>query len=131
MCSWCVWNYAVKVSFVGYGDSYRNFAVTEDTRRMHLDSIRLKTDALLLQEAIVEAQMAQVQVSEDTVIFNAETFRVAEGSMLEELIRKLPGYEVADDGTVTYNGDGKSSYTAERTCTCGDKQTAVAENTEE
>ncbi len=115
-------NYAVKVSFVGYGDTYRNFAVTEDTRRVQLDSIRLKTDALLLQEAIVEAQLAQVQISDDTVIFNAETFRVPEGSMLEELIRKLPGYEVANDGTVTYNGktvskilvDGKEFFSEDK-----------------
>ena len=115
-------NYAVKVSFIGYGDTYRNFAVTEDTRRIQLDSIRLKTDALLLQEAIVEAQLAQVQISDDTVIFNAETFRVPEGSMLEELIRKLPGYEVANDGTVTYNGktvskilvDGKEFFSEDK-----------------
>ena len=115
-------NYAVKVSFVGYGDTYRNFGVTEDTRRVKLDSIYLKTDALLLKEAVIEAQMAQVQVSEDTVIFNAETFRVAEGSMLEELIRKLPGYEVADDGSVTYNGkavskilvDGKEFFSEDK-----------------
>ena len=115
-------NYAVKVSFVGYGDEFRNFMVTEDTRRVRLDSIRLKTDALLLKEAVIEAQMAQVQVSEDTVIFNAETFRVAEGSMLEELIRKLPGYEVESDGTVKYNGktvskilvDGKEFFSEDK-----------------
>ena len=115
-------NYTVKVSFVGYGDEYRNFTVVEGTRRIRLDSIRLKTDALLLKEAVIEAQMAQVQVSEDTVIFNAETFRVAEGSMLEELIRKLPGYEVAEDGTVTYNGktvskilvDGKEFFSEDK-----------------
>ena len=118
-------NYAVKVSFVGYADSYRNFAVTGDTRRVQLDSIRLKTDALLLQEAVVEAQMAQVQVSEDTIIFNAEAFRVAEGSMLEELIRKLPGYEVESDGTVKYNGktvskilvDGKEFFSDDKSIT--------------
>ena len=115
-------NYAVKVSFVGYGDEFRNFMVTEDTRRVRLDSIRLKTDTLLLKEAVIEAQMAQVQVSEDTVIFNAETFRVAEGSMLEELIRKLPGYEVESDGTVKYNGktvskilvDGKEFFSEDK-----------------
>ena len=118
-------NYAVKVSFVGYADSYRNFAVTGNTRRVQLDSIRLKTDALLLQEAVVEAQMAQVQVSEDTIIFNAEAFRVAEGSMLEELIRKLPGYEVESDGTVKYNGktvskilvDGKEFFSDDKSIT--------------
>ena len=115
-------DYTVKVSFVGYGDAYRNFTVTEDTRRVQLDSIHMKTDALLLKEAVIEAQLAQVQISEDTVIFNAETFRVAEGSMLEELIRKLPGYEVADDGTVTYNGrtvskilvDGKEFFSEDK-----------------
>lgn len=115
-------NYLLKVSFVGYGDAYRNFSVTKETHRVRLDSITLKTDAQLLKEAVVEAQMAQVQISDDTVIFNAETFRVPEGSMLEELIRKLPGYEVANDGTVTYNGktvskilvDGKEFFSEDK-----------------
>ena len=115
-------NYLLKVSFVGYGDAYRSFNVAKETHRVRLDSIALKTDALLLKEAVVEAQMAQVQISEDTVIFNAETFRVPEGSMLEELIRKLPGYEVSNDGTVTYNGktvskilvDGKEFFSEDK-----------------
>ena len=115
-------SYLLKVSFVGYGDTYRHFTVNEETRRVRLDSIRMKTDALLLQEAVIEAQMAQVQISEDTVIFNAEAFRVAEGSMLEELIRKLPGYEVESDGTVKYNGktvskilvDGKEFFSEDK-----------------
>lgn len=115
-------DYLLKVSFVGYGDEYRNFAVINETRRVRLDSIRLKTDALLLKEAVIEAQVAQVQVVDDTVVFNAEAFRVPEGSMLEELIRKLPGYEVGDDGTVTYNGqtvskilvDGKEFFSNDK-----------------
>ena len=101
-------NYLLKVSYVGYGSEYRSFSVTKETRRVALDSIRLKSDAQLLKEAVIEAQMAQVQVVDDTVVFNAETFRVTEGSMLEELIRKLPGYEVAEDGSVTYNGKAVS-----------------------
>ena len=114
--------YMLKTSFVGYGDEIRDFAVANDTRRVRFDSIMLKSDALLLREAVIEAQMAQVQIVDDTVVFNAETFRVPEGSMLEELIRKLPGYEVADDGTVTYNGqtvkkilvDGKEFFSEDK-----------------
>lgn len=114
--------YAVKVSFIGYGSQYCDFMVNDDVHRVRFDSVRLKTDALLLKEAVIEAQMAQVQVVDDTVMFNAETFRVPEGSMLEELIRKLPGYEVADDGTVTYNGqtvkkilvDGKEFFSEDK-----------------
>ena len=114
--------YAVKVSFIGYGSQYCDFTVNDDVHRVRFDSVRLKTDALLLKEAVIEAQMAQVQVVDDTVMFNAETFRVPEGSMLEELIRKLPGYEVGDDGTVTYNGqtvkkilvDGKEFFSEDK-----------------
>ena len=114
--------YMLKTSFVGYGDEVRNFSVADNTHRLRFDSIMLKSDALLLKEAVIEAQMAQVQIVDDTVVFNAETFRVPEGSMLEELIRKLPGYEVADDGTVTYNGqtvkkilvDGKEFFSEDK-----------------
>ena len=115
-------NYLLKVSFVGYGNTYRKFSVEKSTRHVALDSIKLKSDAQLLKEAVIEAQMAQVQVVDDTVVFNAETFRVPEGSMLEELIRKLPGYEVAEDGSVTYNGkavskilvDGKEFFSEDK-----------------
>ncbi|MBR4845170.1 MAG: carboxypeptidase-like regulatory domain-containing protein, partial [Bacteroidaceae bacterium] len=114
--------YMLKTSFVGYGDEIRDFAVTNDTHRLKFDSIMLKSDALLLKEAVIEAQMAQVQIVDDTVVFNAEAFRVPEGSMLEELIRKLPGYEVAEDGTVSYNGqtvkkilvDGKEFFSEDK-----------------
>lgn len=114
--------YLLKTSFVGYGDELRRFTVSDNTHRVRFDSIMLKSDALLLKEAVIEAQMAQVQIVDDTVVFNAETFRVPEGSMLEELIRKLPGYEVADDGTVTYNGqtvkkilvDGKEFFSDDK-----------------
>ena len=114
--------YSIKVSFIGYGTQNHDFTVTKETSHVRFDSIRLKTDALLLQEAVIEAQMAQVQVVDDTVMFNAETFRVPEGSMLEELIRKLPGYEVGDDGSVTYNGkavskilvDGKEFFSGDK-----------------
>ena len=117
-----VGKYILKTSFVGYGDEIRDFTVTNDVHRFRFDSIMLKSDALLLKEAVIEAQMAQVQIVDDTVVFNAEAFRVPEGSMLEELIRKLPGYEVAEDGTVSYNGqtvkkilvDGKEFFSEDK-----------------
>ena len=37
-------------------------------------------------------------------MYNAGAYRVPEGSALEELVKKLPGAEVSDDGTITING---------------------------
>ena len=43
-------------------------------------------------------------MKEDTFVFNAGAYRLPEGSNLEELVRKLPGAEVSEDGTIKING---------------------------
>ena len=48
--------------------------------------------------------MAQVQVSGDSLVYNAAAFRVAEGSALEDLVKKLPGAKVDENGNITING---------------------------
>ena len=45
-----------------------------------------------------------MEVREDTLIFNADAFKVPEGSVLEDLVKKLPGAEVDNDGTIKING---------------------------
>lgn len=40
----------------------------------------------------------------DTLVFNADAFQLAEGSMLDALIRQLPGVELKDDGRIYVNG---------------------------
>ena len=97
-------DYILRVSFMGYSAQDKNFTIEKKKTRVELDTIVLKSDAIMLKEAIIEAQMAEVQVVEDTIMFNAEAFRVPEGSMLEELLRKLPGVEISDDGTIKMNG---------------------------
>lgn len=43
-------------------------------------------------------------VKKDTVIFNPEAYRTPEGSSIEELIKRIPGAEVDEDGNITVNG---------------------------
>ena len=97
-------NYILKVSYIGYGTQELPFAVDKRTESIQMDTVRLKSDAIMLKEAIIEAQIAEVQMVEDTLMFNAEAFRVPEGSVIEELLKKLPGVEVSDDGSITVNG---------------------------
>ena len=40
----------------------------------------------------------------DTIVFNADAFNVPEGSMLDGLIKQLPGVELKDDGEIFVNG---------------------------
>lgn len=97
-------SYLMKFSYIGYATQTLPITVDRKTDKISLDTIQLKSDAIMLKEAIIEAQMADIQMVEDTVMINAENFRVPEGSVLEELLRQIPGVEIADDGSMKFNG---------------------------
>ena len=97
--------YVVKISFIGYHTFYRALKVEKQTAAtQNLGTVLLTPSSIELKGAVVTGVLKEVEVKEDTIIFNADAFKVPEGSVLEELIRKLPGAEVADDGTVKING---------------------------
>jgi len=56
------------------------------------------------KEAVITAEAPQVVVKEDTLEYNSTAYRTPEGAMLEELVKKLPGAEIDDDGNVKING---------------------------
>lgn len=94
-------NYLMKVSYTGYVPQWKNLTLKKST---DVGTILLEQDAVLLQQATVTAEVAEVQVVEDTVVYNAGAYRVPPGSMLEELVKKLPGAEVDESGKITING---------------------------
>ena len=61
-------------------------------------------DATLLEGVEIVAQAPEVTASEDTLVYNSSAYRVPEGSALEELVKKLPGAEVDENGKITING---------------------------
>lgn len=94
--------YVLKVTYIGYMPQLIPVQLTSTPKRM--GDIMLQPDAILLAEAVVVAEAPQVQVVEDTVQFNASAYRTPQGATLEELVKKLPGAEVDDDGNVKING---------------------------
>ena len=63
-------------------------------------AIKYKT----LGEVTVRATKVKIYTKGDTVVYNADAFQLAEGSMLDALIRQLPGVELKDDGRILVNG---------------------------
>ena len=117
--------YILRFSSVGYQREHRNITI-KDTANVDLGTLVMGADAIMLKNTTVTAQAVRVTVVEDTTIYNAAAYRTPEGSVVEELVKKLPGAEVSDDGTVTINGkrvkkvkvDGKEFMT-------GDTKTAM------
>lgn len=118
-------SYILKISSVGYTPLTKTIKV-DGKKDIALGEIIFNADAIMLKGATVVGQAARVTVKEDTFVYNASAYRTPEGSVVEELVKRLPGAQVSDDGTITINGkevkkvlvDGKEFMT-------GDTQTAL------
>ena len=66
--------------------------------------LRRKPKETALGEATVKATKVKFYMRGDTIVYNADAFQLEEGSMLDALIRQLPGAELKDDGRIMVNG---------------------------
>lgn len=57
-----------------------------------------------LKDVVVKATRVKFYTKNDTLVFNADAFQMANGSMLDALIRQLPGVELKDNGQIYVNG---------------------------
>ncbi len=96
--------YLLKVSYVGYSPVWKTLQLTASRPRVNVGRMTLSDEGILMKEAVIVAEAPQVQAVEDTLVYNSSAYRVPEGSALEELVKKLPGAEVDEDGNITVNG---------------------------
>lgn len=97
--------YTLKISYIGYTSLFHDVNLTDKkTKTVELGVIALGGDENMLQEALVKGTAAKMQVSGDSLVYNASAYRVPEGSTLEALIKLLPGAQVDENGKVTING---------------------------
>ena len=117
--------YILQVTCVGFKAYTKRISAQAD-KDVKLGTIELKPDAIMLKGATVTGHAAKVTLKADTFVYNAAAFRTPEGSVVEELVKRLPGAEVGDDGSIKINGkevkkilvDGKEFMT-------GDTKTAM------
>lgn len=117
--------YIVQVTCVGF-KAYTKRVSAQADKDVKLGTISLQPDAIMLKGATVTGHAAKVTLKADTFVYNAAAFRTPEGSVVEELVKRLPGAEVGDDGSIKINGkevkkilvDGKEFMT-------GDTKTAM------
>lgn len=95
-------SYIVSISNVGFDTYTRNITVKD--KDVNLGTLALSPSSVMLKETTVTGQATKVIVKEDTLMYNAAAYQTPEGSVVEELVKKLPGAEVDDDGNVKING---------------------------
>ena len=97
---------SIEVSMLGYYSKSKPVLAFSDSRKDTLDigTIELKMSPQMLKMVQVTGRTRRFTVKGDTIVFHPEAFHLQEGARLDELIRKLPGVEVDDQGRMSWNG---------------------------
>ncbi len=97
-------NYLLHITFVGYDPLYQPLRITGKTNPVNVGKLALNDGSIQLGEAVVIGKAPEVVVRNDTMEYNADSYKVTEGSVLEDLLKKMPGVEIDSDGKITVNG---------------------------
>ena len=92
------------ISYIGYTPVFRTISASTDNKTPILGDISLTPESISLTETVVVGQAPMVVTEGDTTVFNASAYRTPEGSMLEELVKQLPGGEIDEDGKLLIHG---------------------------
>ena len=94
--------FSIIIRHMGYWPRAKYVPVNKTEKTIDVGYFVMAQDAKLLSEVVVEAPA--IVVKEDTIEYNASSFKVKEGAVVEDLIKKMPGIQVDKDGNVTAQG---------------------------
>ena len=100
-------HYIFRVSMDDYRTVCYTYVVDKVGRRetsRYVSPFYLHKVSKTLQEVTVKASRVRFYFRGDTVVYDASQFQLAEGSMLDALLRQLPGVELKSDGRIYHNG---------------------------
>ncbi|MFI5163502.1 MAG: carboxypeptidase regulatory-like domain-containing protein, partial [Sphingobacteriales bacterium] len=90
------------ISRVGYQSLHLTLSFKKDKPVNDLGQLFLAQK--VLKEVTITAERTPVLIKKDTIEFNAEAFKVRPNAVVEDLLKKLPGVQVDNGGTITVNG---------------------------
>jgi len=96
--------YRILITYVGYQNISRRFTVDGEQATIDLGALSLQAQAQTLSEVTIVQERAPVTVKQDTLEFNAGSFKTKPNAAVEDLLKKLPGMEVNRDGTIRAQG---------------------------
>lgn len=97
--------YIIKASMLGYKDAYENITLQSQRQTTLIaNPILMEHDVHELQGVTVKATKIKMVMHGDTIVYNADAFNLAEGSMLDALVARLPGARLTREGQIFVNG---------------------------
>ena len=97
--------YRLYVLFLGLKTINKDFELTAAKPSINFGDLLMEEMGVTLKGVEIKGETPPVVVKKDTLEINAATLKVKENSVVEDLLKKVPGVEVSKDGTVTTQGE--------------------------
>ncbi|MFB6455947.1 TonB-dependent receptor [Chitinophaga sp. Hz27] len=97
-------SYRIYLSFMGYKAVYKPVTINADNRTINLGNLMMEHKGVDLAGVEIVQEKPPIVVKKDTLEFNADAFKTRENSVVEDLLKKLPGVVVDKDGGITAQG---------------------------
>ena len=110
----------VSVSLLGYRWEIRNISAAET---LH---IRLHSEAIALKE--VQIRPGRIHGRKDTVRYNLAEFASSKDVHIKDVLKKLPGVDIDDNGQVKYKGKAIDHYFVEGMDVTGGRYSQINNN---
>jgi len=98
-------NYRVMLSHVSYYNSHKYFSISDSSKQVNLGNIVMNDKSKILEEVVVAAEAPPITMIDDTIQYNAGSFKTQPNASVEQLLKKLPGVKVDKDGSITAQGE--------------------------
>lgn len=92
------------ITYSGFEPYRLDFTLKESVTSLQIGPIRMRTSINNLDEIVVLSERPPVVIKNDTIEFNASAFKTLPSSLLEDLLKKLPGIDIDESGNLLYNG---------------------------
>lgn len=118
----------VVITYIGYQVYRKDFVCLSTSPVFKMGEINLQPTSQQLQDITVSYEIPPVVIKKDTIEFNAASFKTLPNALVEDLLKKLPGFMVDKDGNLTINGKPVNRILVEGKSFFGDDPKIAMEN---
>ncbi|MEO0468265.1 MAG: outer membrane beta-barrel family protein [Bacteroidota bacterium] len=98
-------DYLFRINFIGYAKYSKAMTLTEAESLIEMPAIVLGPQVFNADEVTIEAEVSPIMSTQDTLEYNAGSFKTKPNAVVEDLLRKLPGVEVDRNGNIKAQGE--------------------------
>ncbi len=76
-----------------------------DSSNIDLKIINMEQKSKVIEEVVIRAKRDAMRIKGDTITYVADSFKVEAGANVQELLKRLPGFQIDADGTIKAQGE--------------------------